>query len=303
MVITKPVTIDEIREYQLIRTPDIPAVATYVNMAKGAERTMAQFADETQISASTLSRIVNRKIKESLSISVIISIYEHRADKDDEFLLDRLARANGFLPKSFVERSQTDDTIFFRRNEEINRKRMMKNALVAGVADCGLGIKRVINTPRICPYSNLPELYPPIQGDFVLDIDTEINSSSIKSWCFFLNCKRIDENDNADNTSAKRDAKFFVDKMAIWFLLDSWDTENMKNTKYSFAFVDKQIFAEFVELLHIAKLHNEMTAILLDPSDYSITDEVWIPGEYEQLSHISVFEVPCPYTENEDQEE
>lgn len=299
MVITKPITIDEIREYQLIRTPDIAAVATYVNMAKGSERTMAQFAEETQISASTLSRIVNRKIKESLSIDVIISIYEHRADKDDEFLLDRLARANGFLPKSYTERNQDDDTVFFRRNKEINRQRMMKNALVAGVAACGLGIKRVINEPRICPYSNLPKLYPPLQGDFVLDINTEINSSPIKSWCFFLNCKKIDEN----NTIAKREAKFFIDKLAIWFLLDSWDTENMKNTKYSFAFIDEQIFAEFVELLHIAKLHNEMTAILLDPSDYSITDEVWIPGEYEQLSQISVFEVPCPYTENEDQEE
>lgn len=302
MVITKPVTIDEIREYQLIRTPDIPAVATYVNMAKGSERTMAQFADETQISASTLSRIVNRKIKESLSIDVIISIYEHRADRDDEFLLDRLARANGFLPKSVAERSMNDDAIFFRRNEEINRQRMMKNALVAGVAACGLGIKRVINEPRICPYSNLPKLYPNQQGDFVLDINTETNSSPIKSWCFFLNSKRIDDN-NANNTTSKREVKFFIDKLAIWFLLDSWDTENMKNTKYSFAFVDEQIFAEFVELLHIAKLHNEMTAILLDPSDYSITDEVWIPGEYEQLSQISVFEAPCPYTENEDQEE
>lgn len=302
MVITKPVTIDEIREYQLIRTPDISAVATYVNMAKGAERTMAQFADETQISASTLSRIVNRKIKASLSIDVIISIYEHRADRDDEFLLDRLARANGFLPKSVAERSINDDTIFFRRNVEINRKRMMKNALVAGVAACGLGIKRVINEPRICPYSNLPKLYPHQQCDFVLDINTETNSSPIKSWCFFLDSKRIDDN-NTNNTTSKREANYFIDKLAILFLLDSWDTENMKNTKYSFAFVDEKIFAEFVELLHIAKLHNEMTAILLDPSDYSITDEVWIPGEYEQLSQISVFEVPCPYTEDEDQEE
>ena len=36
-----------------------------------------------------------------------------------------------------------------RRNDEINRELMMKNAIIAGVVACGMPVARVVNTPLL----------------------------------------------------------------------------------------------------------------------------------------------------------
>ena len=59
-------------EYVQVRTPDKIDIAHLVNIAKGPDRTMAQFADECQISASTLSRIVNGKTTKPLAYDTIL---------------------------------------------------------------------------------------------------------------------------------------------------------------------------------------------------------------------------------------
>ena len=99
-------TIEEIRGYQQLRTPDYAALANCVNRAKGPNRTMAQFAEDTGVSASTLSRIVNMNIKKPLSVDLIIKIFEKRAAQEDEFLLESMARANGLLSPAFAARVQ-----------------------------------------------------------------------------------------------------------------------------------------------------------------------------------------------------
>ena len=88
-------TVEEIRSYKQIRTPDYARLASLVSQAKGPDRTMAQFAETTGIGASTLSRLVNLNIKKPLSMETIIKIYEGRANAEDEYLLEALARANG----------------------------------------------------------------------------------------------------------------------------------------------------------------------------------------------------------------
>lgn len=82
------------------------------------------------------------------------------------------------------------------------------------------------------------------------------------------------------------------------FLLDAWQSEEVRGTKVSFAFIDRNIYEQFVASLQNAKLHNEMSVILVDPEGYSVVEETWIPGDYECLSNISVFEVPAPLNEN-----
>ncbi len=50
-------TVEEIKEFEQVRTPDYALLANLVLRAKGPERAMAQFAIDTEIGASTLSRI------------------------------------------------------------------------------------------------------------------------------------------------------------------------------------------------------------------------------------------------------
>ena len=37
-----------------------------------------------------------------------------------------------------------------------------------------------------------------------------------------------------------------------------------------------------------------MSVILIDPTTYTVIKEVWIPGNYDCLTNISVFEMPTP---------
>ena len=90
-------------EYIQVRTPDIMKIGEYVVKAKGANRTMAQFAEECGIGASTLSRIANGKIRKPLTEEVIRSIYEHR-DEESNITLNAFMRLNGFMEKERYER-------------------------------------------------------------------------------------------------------------------------------------------------------------------------------------------------------
>ena len=78
-------------EYVQVRTPDIMRISEYVIKAKGINRTMAQFAEDCGIGASTLSRIANGKISKPLSEDTVKAIYEHRAP-ESKILRDRLCK-------------------------------------------------------------------------------------------------------------------------------------------------------------------------------------------------------------------
>lgn len=296
------VTIDTFRnEYEQIRTPDFAVIASLVNRAKGQARSMAQFAEDTKIGPSTLSRIVNGKSTKPLSKDVIIKIYENRSEMDDVLLLDSLARANGMFPKDFAERVKVSDRFAAKRNEEISRERMMKNSLIAGVAACGIPVSQVVNTP-LYRASVVPAYFPRKRGDFVLELAENPDSNIRRTWTFFLFPHIHDEADDERHLSVRQIVRSIFDRINGWFVLDAWGSPALMGDKFSFAFVDEDIFREFIDALQDAKLHTEMTALLMDTQTFAVAKEVWLPGEYEQWTNISIFEMPAPVM-NDDNDE
>lgn len=291
-------TVDEIRNYKQIRTPDYSLLASLVSQAKGSERTMAQFSEATGIGASTLSRLVNHNIKNPLSLDVIIKIYENRADEEDHFLLDSLVRANGFYPPDYAQRVKDHDSAASKRNVLINREYQMKNALIAGVAAAGCGIT-VVERPTLRE-ENLPSIYTSYMGDFVLKLSADTMLSPIRNWSFILFPQIVDETERRFN--AKFYARRTFESSSRIFFLDAWKPEALQGYKISFAFVDKDILGEFWNAVSVAKVHTEMSLILIDPTSYRVLDELWIPGDYNPMTNISVFQVPAPVEEeiNED---
>lgn len=287
-------TVEKIRSYKQIRTPDYSLLANLVSEAKGPERTMAQFAEVTGISASTLSRLVNHNIKKPLAIEVIIKIYENRANEEDVYLIDSLARANGYYPADYAQRVKDHDSMAARRNAQLNREHQMKNALIAGVAAAGCNIS-VVDRP-ILRASNLPAIYPARLGDFILQLGEASNLSTTRNWSFITFARLVDEEE------CRFDAKYFARRVfqscSDILLLDAWKPEALKEYKISFAFVDKDILGEFWNAVSIAKVHTEMSLILIDPVSYRVLDEIWIPGDYNTLTNISVFRVPAPIEED-----
>lgn len=300
-IIDKPVTVEEIKEYEQLRTPDYALLSSLVNRAKGPDRVMAQFAEDTGIGASTLSRIVNSNIKKPLSKETIIAIYEARANKEDVSLLDALARANGLHDKEYAERVQARSDFAARRNADINRERMMKNALIAGVAASGMPVKEVVNNPRLC-MAKVPLMYPRSYGDFMLDLRSELNKSIIEDWAFYLYPHVFDEEDKK-RRPPRMLFEQYIRRATTWFLLDAWEPDEVKGMKVSFVFIDQELFDLFKEYVRNAKLHNEMTLILMDQENYSVISEVWIPGDYKPMTNISIFEMPMPGSGDEDEDD
>lgn len=285
-------TIEDLREYQQIRTPDMAALANYVNKAKGPERSMAQFAEDTQIGASTLSRIVNGKITKPLSKDVIIRIFECRANQEDEYLLDALARANGLLSPSYAKRVQAEDSFAAKRNAEASRANMMKNSLVAGVVACGLPVDGTINNRIVHVNDDVPLVFPRRRGDFTIKLRAEGILSSIQEWSFFLYPQLTDE--EIRQRPDRFVIRMYLERITPWFLLDAWYPEQLRGNKFSFVFLDESLFNAFIEALQPAKLNNEMTVLLMDRYTFEVRKEVWLPGNYDQLTNISVFEMPMP---------
>jgi len=71
--------------------------------------------------------------------------------------------------------------------------------------------------------------------------------------------------------------------------MDAWSLEYVKKDKFSFCFVDEELFQAFVDAMQVAKLHTEMTAILMDTENYTVLREVWLPGDYDRISEESIF--------------
>lgn len=297
-------TIEEFRGYQQIRTPDMAALANYVNKAKGPERSMAQFAEDTQIGASTLSRIVNGKITKPLSKDVIIKIFECRANQEDDYLLEALARANGLLSPEYARRVQAEDRFAAKRNAEASRANMMKNSLVAGVVACGMSVDGIINEKIVHMAREVPQIFPRHRGDFTIKLRAEEILSSIREWSFFLYPQLMDEELN--QRPDRFIIRMYLERITPWFLVDAWYPEELRGRKFSFVFIDEKLFDAFIEALKPAKLNNEMTVLLMDRYTFEVRKEVWLPGNYDQLTNISIFEMPMPYNDsiyNNDEED
>jgi len=279
-------------DYEQIRTPDFARIASYVNHAKGDHRNMTQFAETTGIGASTLSRIVNGRSTKPLSKDIIVKIYEARANKEDVVLLDMLARANGMFPRDFAERVKTQDRYAAKRNEEINREHMMKNALIAGVVSSGMTIGQVINQQYYhCP--KIPAYIPRRRGNFVIELPPSTDEPPVTyCWTFFLYPGIHDELDEERHLSLRRHVQTILERASGWFVMDAWELDIVKGDKFSFCFVDEAIFNAFVENLQVAKLKTEMTAILMNPITYTVEKEVWLPGTYTRLYDETIFNNP-----------
>lgn len=276
---------DKPKEYIQVRTPDKNAIAELVIRAKGPNRTMAQFAEACDLSASTLSRIVNGKISKPLTTEAMLKIYEHHADGKHEAFFDQLARVNGMMEKEEYARISARSRIFTERNADIDREVKMKNLIMNELFDRGLPVMRPKYTYKMKDGTHASSIFPGRLGDFALTL-SENGRDHIWSFFWFPEVIIVET-----ALPATRILQSIMRKLACWFLLDAWEPDSLRNLKTSFVFADHTIFEGFLEMLHTASLRNEMSAILVDADCMSVIKEVWLPGSFDKPDE-SVFERP-----------
>lgn len=276
---------DRPKEYVQVRTPDKNAIADLVMRAKGPDRTMAQFAEVCDLSASTLSRIVNGKITKPLTMEAILKIYEHHANGKHEAFLDQLASVNGMMGKEAHERISARSRTFSERNADMDREVKMKNLIMNELFDRGIPVLRPKYTYRMKDGTHASSIFPGRLGDFALTF-SENGREHVWSFFWFPEVTIVET-----ASPATRILQSIMRKLACWFLLDAWEPNSLRNLKTSFVFADRTIFEGFLEMLHTASLRNEMSAILVDPDCMAVIKEVWLPGSFDKPDE-SVFERP-----------
>jgi len=267
---------EETTMYVQVHTPDKAEVARLLNRAKGSKRTMAQFAAECQISASTLSRILNGKTAKPLSVDMIQKIYNSREVKEDEFLLEQLIRANGMRKKEDHERSLSKFSMYARRNMFISKEITMKNIVVSELFDRNVP---VVNASRFALMMDSDTtasiIFPGKIGDMALTFSTEPTNMDV--WAFYW-FPQEPELDGERKILTKHIVRRAIEQVSNLFLVDSWQPEVIKGLKTSFVFLNSEVFEGFITALKDAKLNTEMSAILLDMDNNSVLEERWLPG-------------------------
>lgn len=258
---------EKLTEYIQVDAPDFMRLGEYVTEAKGANRTMAQFAEECGIGASTLSRVVNGKIRKPLSENAIRTIYEHR-DPNSRILFNTFMRINGMQDKEKVERDKKAGKINTReygRIEEVkNRERLMKNAIVIALSD------------RDVPVVNCKVEYPPkIQSlygmNLYYDFAFEVNNAPQQTWCF----ETFTQQSNIKMPLTTISERIMA-TMSRAFLMDAWSPELLQNKKISFVFCDRTLYENTLKQVQNAPIKSAMSMILVDLATTTVVEETWI---------------------------
>ena len=239
---------------------------------KGSQRTMAEFAEATKTSAAMLSRILNGKHKKSLSHSVMMRLYEHRADHDpDKSLFWRCCAANGIIneEKSF-ELIKLEHSILKKKDMCFVAKEM-KRAIMLWLFSNGFSAENLedqyipVNpaTPSTEKEGRLMQL-----RSFSVRLKTDRHVTP-NNWVIYIVPEKL-------NPQKPLEALYQI------FLADAWHGEEFSDTKTSFTFIDADSFRIFLSALASAKLSSSMSAILLD-ENYKVVMEKNLPYAVDNL--------------------
>ena len=264
---------DELKygEFLQITAPDKDALSKILNRCKGNERTMALFAGDCGVNASTLSRILNGKITKPLSYETLVSIYDHRSGSAD-ISFEQLANANGMRSKESREREKGIDLFYNDPWDKIERENEIQKIIVNGLLLRGEMIQLESNPKRF--YSKNPEyresrwdLYPQI--DFVVNI---LEGGRTREWDFYCYAKSLDDGDGGSRELANDTIQMKI----AFFLQDSWEPQILEGVKSSFLFFEESVFDEFLGQLRAARINSEVSVILVDYLHGKVVREEWV---------------------------
>ena len=244
---------------------------TYV---KG-KMTMAEFAEKCGMNPITFSRIVKGDIKKPLSQEDIRIIAEN-SDMPTEDAFDYLIRANGMVPKDddTPRRREAEE----RRTEDRHRQETIQNSLIRSLFECGYTIVPVVNTPKeeLNPVKQKSRFRLGVSVSFVLSVQDHEPAY----WNFRINSFTGERFENDPDTydrevrSEVTDVFFSAEDV---FLRDVWEPEAFENTKYSFVFVNNDVFEGFCRFLEGVKVNSSFSLILVDLKEQRVTEERFIP--------------------------
>lgn len=260
--------------YEQVYTPDKAKLKELIIKAKGSGRTMAQYAEQCGVSASTLSRIANCKICAAISEDLLFKLYENQDPSSDISLVD-WTRSNGMRKKTD---RKLDDYRYIRMQkykERQDRKNQIERSIMNRLADLGLTIKK--SADRLIGNTKDIKFGMKTKADLRLYIPDKSMSWDFIIWPF--NAELDEITGNYREFDIKRLARQLADAYSAVFLLDSWKPTILNSEKVSFVFSDVDILDEFIVCMEGATVHNDFSLILFDKEGENIIKETDLKGK------------------------
>jgi len=280
--------------YKQVLTPDFHRITEIVLSAKGVERNMVQFSEACGINASTLSRLVNGKLKRPLSIDMIDAIIGSKCAAC-EFSTDDLLQANGMVDEATYERRYRNERPYQKMRHQFERLTAMRTILLSELYGRGVGFRKS-NHSEITEGSVLNEIALMKSGTVLRMLE----SKNEAFWCLILNTLSYDELETNSVTDGGLSFGSFRRRMLAYFatllLTDAWQPETMSDIKCSFVFCDTKVYDAFRDIFQNAKISSNLTTILLDLEAGKVIREEPVPGcKKHKQDHY--FDDPIPETE------
>lgn len=266
--------------YIQFRDPDTAALRDQINKVRG-ERSMVKFADDikrtspnVKVSAPTLSRACNWTPGTSPVSLDLLRAIAAIAPEDSGVTLETLAEANGM-------RSAAEDSDLTREQTAALRRRFV-------VEEVERDVKRIIQdeiASREFPFQQLNDLYNwrslhgyLYQKDRVFPRNYTFGfsvsgMSPCSTWKFALDQMKVPK--GSSESSIEAHVGNFINKVGAVFASDSFEADLYENEKYSFVFIDPDLYRLFLKRLddHEILVNGLMTAILVDLDEGHVIEE------------------------------
>ena len=276
-----------------VRTPDKERIARITKGLIGENRTAAEFAQAVGLSPSMVSRIINGKYQKPLTEDILVKLVSDCSEEQEE-KLQLLIRANGMMSKEQKERRYGADRIHSRMSEVRDREISIQNIITSELFARGvtvLKVSRLVYSDRLQDSKFLVRAIP-----YSLVI-AMVDAEEPYEWGFVIAPQSFD----ADDTDNDRRYVFqrLIERYSYLFLMDAWEPNSLSSKKTSFVFLDQSFFDMFVDIMQDAKLHNRMSAILVDIEKGEVLEEKsLVCSDFQDMD--SPFSTPIIKDEPED---
>ena len=241
-----------------VRTPDKERIARITKGLIGENRTAAEFAQAVGLSPSMVSRIINGKYQKPLTEDILVKLVSDCSDEQNE-KLELLIAANGMISKEQQERRYGPDRYRARITEMRDREISIQNIVTSELFARGVTVRKISRFDYAGRLQDSKFFSRAVPYSLVIAM---VDAENPYEWGFIIAPQIFD----VDETERDRRYVFqrLIERYSYLFLMDAWEPNSLSSKKTSFVFLDQSFFDMFVDIMQDAKLHNRMSAILVD---------------------------------------
>ena len=252
---SRKIDMTELANYIRNRPPDKQKMAELVVRAKGASRSMRQFALDCGVNPSTLSRIVNLKNSGACTDELIQKVAQN-ADPESGITFEMLMDANGKVPQRMTGKYTSQE---FAIKEKTITDVIFKELLRRGYTISML--KEQIK------HNALNYRY---RTDWAIRTNAISDGEEMELWEFEIWHTLIDVENSVAHTVMKLRQKFLM-------VLGLYYAGTMHPQKMSFVLTDREIYDRVIETLENMQFKDVFSIILVNLEESRVEEEYVFP--------------------------